>query len=67
MPKTIETCQPWQVDPANVKTEKVQVWSPYGTMLTAQMSLENARNMVVEGRAFVISDQAVGQLNAEVN
>ncbi len=31
-------------------------------MLTAQMPLEEARRLVAEGRAYVITDQAIGDI-----
>mgnify|MGYP000885821737 CR=1 FL=1 len=52
----------WQLKPENVKTEKVQYWTSAGTMLTAQMLLKTARQMVAEGRAYVITEQAIGEL-----
>ena len=52
--------QAWQKDPQNVKTSTVQLWSASGIMLTAQLPLEKAREMVTKGEAFVICDQAVG-------
>lgn len=51
----------WQKDPAVLKTDKVQVWTQSGTMLTAEMPLEEARRMVVEGKAYVITAQAIGR------
>lgn len=55
------TPQEWQKDPSNVKTSKVQFWTN-GIMLTAQMTNAEARTLVANGTAFVISDQAIGAL-----
>ena len=55
------TPKEWQRNPYNLTTEKVQYWLNSGTMITAQMTLEKAREMVYEGRAFVISDQAINE------
>lgn len=57
--------QPWQIDPARLASERVQVWSANGTMLTAQIPLEVAREMVKAGTGFVISSQAVGHYDLE--
>ena len=59
--KRNRTPQAWQVDPSNVKTNKVQFWSN-GTMVTAEMNQVNARQAVSEGRAFVMTEQAVGAM-----
>lgn len=53
--------QTWQADPREIKTDTVQFWTVNGTMATGQMSQDTARRLVMEGRAFVVSDQAVGQ------
>jgi len=52
--------QQWQTEVKNLNTKsnKVQCWGE--TMLTAQMPIETAREMVRNGRAFVISTQAIG-------
>ena len=50
--------RPWQKDPFQLKTERVQIWSPRGTMIGVR-SLEQARRSVKEGLAFVICDQAI--------
>jgi len=50
----------WQRDPSNLDTSKVQVWSCTGILLTANTSLEDARTLVNQGRAFVMCDQAIG-------
>lgn len=56
------TAQSWQTDPDSLETEKVQFWKG-GTMMTAQMTKEHAQELVRSGRAFVISSQAIGQLD----
>ena len=50
--------KPWQTDSRNLKTPKVQYWTQTGTML-GLTSLENAREHVDEGFAFVVCDQAI--------
>ena len=54
----------WQLDPNSLDSNLsvVQYWK--GTcMLTAQMKIEDARKLVSEGKAFVISIQAIGVIN----
>ena len=51
----------WQNDPKQIKTNWVQYWKN-GIMLTAQLSKENAQELVRTGEAFVISSQAVGAI-----
>ena len=46
-------------DSRSLKTSCIQFWSE-GNMVTAQMSLSKAREMVESGSAFVITDQAIG-------
>lgn len=53
----------WQKDPNNIKTDKVQFWTSGGTMLTAQMKRADAQKLVKSGKAFVITDQAIGALS----
>jgi len=48
-------------DPMRLKTERVQYWRN-GIMLTAQMPLEEARRLVAKGEAYVITDQAIGDI-----
>lgn len=52
----------WQRDPKNVETEKVQFWQN-GVMITAQMTRGRARKMIKVGIAYVISAQAIGDLD----
>ena len=52
----------WQRDAQNIKTEKVQFWRK-GVMITAQMTRGRAQKMVEVGLAYVISAQAVGDLD----
>jgi len=51
----------WQLDPQIVKTKTVQYWRN-GVMITAQMTQKTARRLIAEGKAFAISNQAVGQM-----
>ncbi len=54
----------WQANPETIKAEydgRIQWWNDNGTMMTAQMSLARARELVATGSAFCISDAAVGQ------
>ena len=44
-----------------LETDTVQFWVR-GSMMTAQMKLNNARELVDEGKAFVISCQAIGAI-----
>jgi len=50
----------WQLDPKTLKTEKVQYWRK-GVMMTL-FTKSHAQHLVETGRAFVISDQAIGLL-----
>ena len=52
----------WQTNPNSIETDKVQYWSESGVMLTAQMKKKDAQKLVRQGKAFVISDQAIGAL-----
>ena len=52
----------WQQDSSNIKTEKVQFWQK-GVMITAQMTRGQAQKMVEVGLAYVISAQAIGDLD----
>jgi len=47
----------------DITTDKVQFWLSSGTMLTAQMLNAEAKELIRQGRAFVISEQAIGQLD----
>ena len=60
------TPKEWQLNPMilNTPDSKVQFWRD-GVMITAQMSIERARDKVREGNAFVISDQAIGALHPD--
>ena len=53
----------WQLDSSNVKTAHVQ-YLVNGILLTRIPYLQ-ARKYVDEGKAFVISDQAIGSLDEE--
>ena len=50
------------LDPDVLETDKVQYWAN-GIMLTAMMTREDARKLVIEGKAFVICSQAIGYIN----
>lgn len=50
----------WQLDPRKLDTQKVQVWSKSGTMLTAQMPKKEAQQLVKNRKAFVVTGQAIG-------
>ena len=50
-----------QLDPKRIETDTVQYWRN-GVMMTAQMSNATAQEMVRDGRAFVISSQAIGAI-----
>lgn len=59
----------WQLDPKNVVAPRgstVAFWR-HGSMLTAMMPVEDARRLVREGRAFVISEGHVGALDEDGN
>lgn len=64
MKKKSWTPQPWQTDPNSIdaKLPKIQYWTKSGTMLTAQMTIDTAKELVQNGRAFVITSQAIGEL-----
>jgi|SRR5215471_6839310 len=57
--------QTWQTDPEVITTSNVQVWSSNGAMITACFPRANAQKMIAEGRAFVISSQAIGYYDPE--
>lgn len=50
----------WQADPRGVKTNLVQLWTANGTMASARCPRSDAREMVARGKAFVMTDQAIG-------
>lgn len=54
----------WQMNPENIQTKTVQFWRK-GVMVTAMTTNEQAKQMVREGRAFVISSQAIGALTED--
>ena len=54
----------WQINPDNIQTKTVQYWR-HGVMVTAMTTNEQAKQMVSEGRAFVISSQAIGALTED--
>ena len=54
---------PEQRDPGRLTTEEVQFW--YNGVLLSLLSLEEAREKVQRGEAFVITSQAIGALNED--
>jgi uncharacterized metal-binding protein len=56
------TPKEWQKNPEAIKTDKVQYWRN-GIMLTAQMTKQTAQELVKNGSAFVICEQAIGALD----
>lgn len=52
----------WQTDPNSIDASlsRIQYWSREGGMVTAQMSVERAKELVAEGKAFVMTGQAIG-------
>jgi hypothetical protein len=55
-----------QLDAGEVTSRRVQLWRN-GVMITAMLTLAEARQMVTERTAFVISDQAIGAMIDGVN
>lgn len=51
----------WQKDSMRVTSPKVQLWA--NGVMRGLISLEAARYNVYYGHHFVISDQAIGELN----
>lgn len=64
---TPETAADWQKNPFSVTTDRIQLWSKSGVMLTALLSLADARELVYTRRAFVISSQAIGEYDANLS
>ena len=53
----------WQADPERVQsptTGVITLWDDLGGVVTAQMTIEKAKELVKSGRAFVISSGNVG-------
>ncbi len=50
----------WQADPTQITTNQVSVWNRNGTMVTAQMEPYRAKDLVVRGKAYVISSGNIG-------
>jgi len=50
-----------QLNPETLNTETVQFWTN-GIMLTADIKLRHAKEMVKAGSAFVITSQAIGSM-----
>ncbi len=51
----------WQSDPSHITTPRVQLWSQSGTM-RGVISSELAVQLVNDGKHFVISCQAIGEV-----
>ncbi len=51
----------WKNDYDAIAADKVQVWSPDGTMLTDQMSKAEACLLVKYGFCYVVNPQAIRQ------
>ena len=51
----------WQTNPNNVKTDKVQYWR--NGIMFSLMAKDVAQSLVSQGKAFVITDQAIGELS----
>ena len=51
----------WQRNPDSIDTDKVQFWRE-GIMITAMMSKTTAQELVKDGKAFVMTGQAIGAL-----
>ena len=64
MTKKAWTPAQWQKDPNSIDATlpRVQYWTKGGTMLTAQMPNETAKELVRIGKAFVITGQAINEL-----
>lgn len=58
--------QKWQTNPKNVNTDRVQYWRN-GILHQADMNLDVARSLILQGKAFVITDQAIGALDVAGN
>ena len=56
----------WQTEPDNIETDKVQLWHN-GIMLTANITKQEARQMVIDGTAFIITGQAIGSIDNNGN
>ena len=54
----------WQLDPEKITTKTVQYWRN-GVMVTAMTTNEQAKQLVRDGKAFVITSQAIGALTEE--
>jgi len=54
------------MNPEHIRMETVQLWKN-GVMITAQLSKEEAKEMVRQRKAFVISSQAIGLLEGDRN
>ena len=57
--KTVDR-KDWQANPKEIKTNLVQVWTTSGTMSTARCPRPDARELVAQCKAFVMTDQAIG-------
>jgi hypothetical protein len=53
----------WQLEPERLTAQRVQLWRD-GIMLTL-ISLQDAQDMVCQGRAYIISPRAIEILKQE--
>jgi hypothetical protein len=58
--KSHNTPLDWQMDPSRIETERVQIWK--GNTMMGLVARGDAQQAVRDGRAFVISSQAIGNL-----
>jgi len=55
--------QGWQLDPQKLDSDKVQLWR--NGVMAGVISKMDAQEMVRQGRAFVVTGQAIGALTPE--
>ena len=58
-----ENVSPRQKDSSWLTTERVQLWSKEGIMLTAQLTNKEAAEKVKKGDCFVCTEQAIAYYN----
>ena len=51
----------WQTIPDSIKSEPVQYWHN-GVMVTARLSKKEAQKLIIDGKAFAMTDCAIGAL-----
>lgn len=52
--------QHWQRDPDELRLARIKVTGANGAPLTPKMKLSEAQQLVADGRAYVITAQAIG-------